>query len=91
MGKFLRNSEDKGQILMFWDAAVGHGNSVNELAENLALNDDDKQITELLVRPKIARNKQEGIIKAFENAINSSINLRFPKCSHREQSDADPI
>ena len=48
IGIFLKNSADKAQT-SYWNAAVEHGKTVKEIDENLASNDDNKQIAELLV------------------------------------------
>ena len=47
---FLKNSADKAQILSHWNAAVEHGKTIRAIDENLARNDDNKQIAELLLR-----------------------------------------
>ena len=66
---FLKNSADNAQTRSFWNATVEHGKTVKELDESLASNDDNKQITELLLRRTEAINRQERLIKAVENAI----------------------
>ena len=44
---FLKNSADNAQTRRFWNAAVEHGKILKEIDENLASNDDNKQIAEL--------------------------------------------
>ena len=65
----LKNSADNAQTRKYWNAAVEHGKTVKEIDENLASNDDDKQIAELLLRRTDAINRRERLIKAVENAI----------------------
>ena len=76
---FLKNSADKAQTWSYWNAAVNQGKSLEEIDENLASNDDDKQIAELLLRRTDAMNRRERLIKAVENAINR----RYPKHSQQ--------
>ena len=66
---FLKNSSDKAQTWSYWNAAVNHGKTLEEIDENLASNDDDKQIAELLLRRTYAMNRRDRLIKAVENAI----------------------
>ena len=66
---FLKNSADKAQILSHWNAAVEHGKTIKGIDENLASNDDNKQIAELLLRRIDAINRREPLIKAIQNAI----------------------
>ena len=66
---FLKNSADKAQTLSYWNAAVEHGKAVKKIDENLAANDDDKQIAELMLRRTDGMNRRERLIKAVENAI----------------------
>ena len=66
---FLKNSADNLQTRCYWNAAVEHGKTVKVIDENLASNDDDKQIAELLLRRTDAINRRERLIKAVENAI----------------------
>ena len=47
---FLKNSADNAQTRSYWNAAVEHGKTVKVIVENLASNDDDKQIAVLLLR-----------------------------------------
>ena len=65
---FLKNSADKTQTLSYWNAAVEHGKTIRGIDENLASNDDNKQIAELLLRRTDAINRRERIIKAIQNA-----------------------
>ena len=46
--KFLKNSGDNAQTWSYWIAAVEKGKTLKEFDENLAINDDNKQIAELL-------------------------------------------
>ena len=78
---FLKKSADNAQTRSYWNAAVEHGKPLKEIDENLASKDDDKQIAELLLRQTDAINRRERLIKAVENAKNSSINHRYPKYS----------
>ena len=66
---FLKNSADKAQILSHWNTAVEHGRAILGIDENLASNDDNKQIAELLLRRIDAINRREPLIKAIQNAI----------------------
>ena len=66
---FLKNSADKAQILSHWNAAVEHGKTIKGIDENLASNDDNKQIAELLLRRIDAINRRGPLIKAIQNAI----------------------
>ena len=65
----LKNSADNPQTRSYLNAAVEHGKTVKVIDENLASNDDDKQIAELLLRRTDAINRRERLIKAVENAI----------------------
>ena len=67
--RLLKNSADNAQTRSYWNAAVEHGKTVKENDENLASNDDDKQIEELLLRRTDTINRRERLIKAVENAI----------------------
>ena len=51
---FLKKSADKSQVVIFCDTAVGDGRTVKAIEENLARNDDKKQIVELLLRQTVA-------------------------------------
>ena len=66
---FLKNSADKAQIVSHWNTAVEHGKTIKGIDENLASNDDNKQIAELLLRRIDAINRREPLIKAIQNAI----------------------
>ena len=67
---FLKNSADNAQTLSYWNAAVSeHGKTIREIDENLASNDDNKQIAELLLRPVDAIKRLERLINAIQNAI----------------------
>ena len=76
---FLKNSADKAQILSYWNAAVEHGKTIREIDENLASNDDNKQIAELLLRRIDAINRRERLIKAIQNAIKVKYQPQVPK------------
>ena len=65
---FLKNSADIAQTRSYWNAALEHGKTVKAIDENLASNDDDKQIAELLLRRTHAINRRERLSKAVENA-----------------------
>ena len=66
---FLKNSADKAQIVSHWNTAVEHGKTIKGIDENLASNDDNKQIAELLLPRIDAINRREPLIKAIQNAI----------------------
>ena len=66
---FLENSADKAQTLSYWNSAVEHGKTIRGIDENLASNDDNKQIAELLLRRIDVINRRERPIKAIQNAI----------------------
>ena len=66
---FLKNSADKAQIVSHWNAACEHGKTIRAIDENLASNDDKKQIAELLLRRIDVINKRERLFKAIQNAI----------------------
>ena len=76
---FLKNSADNAQTRSYWNAAVEHGTTVKAIVENLASNDDDKQIAELLLRQTDAINMRERLIKAVENAINFKYQPQIPE------------
>ena len=77
---FLKNSADKAQTLSYWNAAVEHGKTVNEIDENLAAsNGDDKQIADLLLRRTDAINRRDRLIKAVENAIKVKYQPQIPE------------
>ena len=75
----LKNSADKAQTLSFWNAALEHGKMVEAIGENIASNDDNKQIAEPLLRRKDAFNKQKRLIKAVENAIKVNYQPQIPE------------
>ena len=52
-----------------WNAAVEHGKTIRAIDENLARNDDNKQIAELLLRRIDVINRREHLFKAIQNAI----------------------
>ena len=52
---------------------------MKEIDENLAGNDDDKQIAELLLRRTDAINRRERLIKAVENAIKLKYQQQIPE------------
>ena len=76
---FPNNSADEAQTLGYWNAAVEHGTTVKTFDENLAKNDDDKQIAELLLRQTHAINRRERLIKAVENAIKLKYQSQIPE------------
>ena len=76
---FLKNSADKAQTLSYWNAAVEHGKTIRGIDENLASNDDNKQIAELLLRRTDAINRRYRLIKAVENAIKVKYQPQIPE------------
>ena len=76
---FLKNSADKAQTLSYWNAAVGHSKTIRGIDENLASNDDNKQIAELLLRRIDAINRRERLIKAIQNAIKVKYQPQVPE------------
>ena len=52
---------------------------MKEIDENLASNDDDKQIAELLLRQTDAINRRERLIKAVEDAIKVKYQPQIPE------------
>ena len=76
---FLKNSADKVQTLSYWNAAVEHGKTIRGIDENLASNDDNKQIAELLLRRIDAMNRRERLIKAIQNAIKVKYQPKVPE------------
>ena len=66
---FLKNSADKAEIVSHWNAAYEHGETIRTIDENLARNDDNKQIAELLLRRIDVINRRERLFKAIQNAI----------------------
>ena len=75
---FLKNSADKAQILSHWNAAVEHGKTIRAIDENLARNDDNKQIAELLLRRIDVINRRERLFKAIQNAIKIKYQPQIP-------------
>ena len=76
---FLKNSADNAQTRSYWNADVEHGKTVKEIDENLASNDDNKQIAELLLRRTDAINRRERFIKAVVNAIKLKYQPQIPE------------
>ena len=76
---FLKNSADNALTRRYWNAAFEHDKSLKKIDENLACNDDDKQIAELLLRRADAINRREHLIKAVENAIKLKYQPQIPK------------
>ena len=76
---FLKNSVDKTQTLSYWNAAVEHGKTIRGIDENLASNDDNKQIAELLLRRIDAINRRERLIEAIQNAIKVKYQSQVPE------------
>ena len=71
---------DKVQVVNFWDTDEMHGRTVKEIEYNRASNDDYKQIVDILLRLTVAINRRERHIETIELQLNSSINLKDPKC-----------
>ena len=76
---FLRNSADNAQTRSYWNATVEHGKTVKKIDENLASNDDEKQIAELLLRRTDAINRPERLIKVVENATKFKYQAQIPE------------
>ena len=76
---FLKNSADKAQILSHWNAACEHGKTIRAIDENLASNDDNKQIAELLLRRIDVINRRERLFKAIQNAIKIKYQPQIPE------------
>ena len=76
---FLKNSADKAQTLSYWNAAAEHDKKIRGIDENLASNDDNKQIAELLLRRIDAINRREQLIKAIQNAIKVKYQPQVPE------------
>ena len=76
---FLKNSVDKAQTLSYWNAAVEHGETIRGIDENLASNDDNKQIAELLLRRIDVINRRERPIKEIQNAIEVKYQPQVPE------------
>ena len=76
---FLKTSADKTQTLSYWNAAVDQGKTIRGIDENLASNDDNKQIAELLLRRIDAINRRERLIKAIQNAIKVKYQPQVPE------------
>ena len=76
---FLKNSADRAQTLSYWNAAVEHGKTVKQIDDNLASNDDNKQIAELLLRRIDAINRRDRLFRAVENAIKVKYQPQIPE------------
>ena len=76
---FLKNSADKAQTLCYWNAACEHGKTIRATDENLARNDDNKQIAELLLRRIDVINRRERLFKAIQNAIKIKYQPQIPE------------
>ena len=76
---FLKNSADKAQTWSYFNGAVNHGRTLEEIDESLASSDDNKQIAELLLRQTDAINRRERIIKAVENAMKLKYQPQIPE------------
>ena len=74
----LKNSARKARTLSYWKAAVEHGKTFKAIDENLASNDDNKQIAQLRLRRTDAINRGERLIKAVENAIKLKYRSQIP-------------
>ena len=62
---FLKNSTDKAPTLRYWNAAVEHGKTIRGIDENLASNDENKQIAERTD----SINRRERLIKAIHGIL----------------------
>ena len=80
---FLKNSADAAQIVSHWNAACEHGKTIRAIDENLARNDDNKQIAELLLRRIDVINRRERLLRLSKMQSKSSTNPRYPKCSQQ--------
>ena len=76
---FLKNSADAAQIVSHWNAACEHGKTIRAIDENLARNDDNKQIAELLLRRIDVINRRERLFKAIQNAIKIKYQHQIPE------------
>ena len=76
---FLKNSADVAQIVSHWNAACEHGKTIRAIDENLARNDDNKQIAELLLRRIDVINRRERLFKAIQNAIKIKYQPQIPE------------
>ena len=76
---FLKNSADAAQIVSHWNAACEHGKTIRVIDENLARNDDNKQIAELLLRRIDVINRRERLFKAIQNAIKIKYQPQIPE------------
>ena len=65
--------------MSYWNAAVEQGKTVKDIDENLASNDDNKQIADLLLRRTDAINRRDRLIKAVENAIKVKYQPQIPE------------
>ena len=65
--------------MRYWNAAVEHGQTIRGIDENLASNDDNKHIAELLLRQINAVNRRERLIKAIQNAIKVKYQPQIPE------------
>ena len=76
---FLKNSADAAQNVSHWNAACEHGKTIRAIDENLARNDDNKQIAELLLRRIDAIKRRERLFKAIQNAIKIKYQPQIPE------------
>ena len=76
---FLKNSADTAQIVSHWKAACEHGKTIRAIDENLASNDHNKQIAELLLRRIDVINRRERLFKAIQNAIKIKYQPQIPE------------
>ena len=76
---FLKNSADAAQIVSHWNAACEHGKTIRAIDENLARNDDNKQIAELLLRRIDVIKRRERLFKAIQNAIKIKYQPQIPE------------
>ena len=76
---FLKNSADAAQIVSHWNAACEHGKTIRAIDENLARNDDNKQIAELLLRRIDVKKRRERLFKAIQNAIKIKYQPQIPE------------
>ena len=76
---FLKSSADAAQIVSHWNAACEHGKTIRAIDENLARNDDNKQIAELLLRRIDVINRRERLFKAIQSAIKIKYQPQIPE------------
>ena len=62
-----------------WNAACEHGKTIRAIDENLARNDDNKQIAELLLRRIDVMKRRERLFKAIQKAIKIKYQPQIPQ------------